>query len=59
MAVCSTYFATEAFGVDYHLETLGVTISYPIASFALKAGCLENEAIGKHLETERGKSRTT
>jgi putative flippase GtrA len=35
MAVCGTYFATESYGVDYQLATLGVTISYPLASFAL------------------------
>ena len=35
MAVCGTYFATHTFGVDYQLATLGVTISYPLASFAL------------------------
>lgn len=35
MAVCGTHFATQSFGVDYQLATLGVTISYPFASFAL------------------------
>ena len=35
MAVCGTYFATQSFGVDYQLATLGITISYPLASFAL------------------------
>ena len=35
MAVCGTYIATQSFGVGYQLATLCVTISYPIASFAL------------------------
>jgi putative flippase GtrA len=38
MAVCGTYLATQSFGVDYRLATLGVTISYPLASFALNRG---------------------
>jgi putative flippase GtrA len=35
IAVCATYFVTSSFGVNYQLATLGVTISYPLASFAL------------------------
>lgn len=35
MAVAGTYAATHFFGVDFYSATLGVTIAYPIVSFAL------------------------
>jgi len=45
MAVCGTYFATHSFGVDYQLAAFGLTISTPLASFALiEAGYLRKQA---------------
>ena len=38
MAVCGTYFTVHTFGVDYQVAILGVTVSYPLASFVLNRG---------------------